>query len=55
MANSADTFLSDIYFRKCGLLMHMIESNIDEAMLDKIFREMYQEAVAATEDRSTPG
>jgi hypothetical protein len=43
-----DALLSDIYIRKCGLLMHMMESNIDESMLDKIFREMYFEAV--TED-----
>lgn len=29
--------------------MHMIESNIDESNLEKIFREMYQEALAVAE------
>ena len=36
--------LNDIFYRKCALFMHMIESNIDESNLDQIFREMYLEA-----------
>lgn len=41
----SDSHLSDIFHKKCSLLMHMIESNIDESMLDKILREMYSEAI----------
>jgi len=37
--------MNDLYYRKCGLIMHMIESNIDETNLDKIFREMYADAI----------
>jgi hypothetical protein len=36
--------LSDLYYRKCGLLMHMIETSIGEQTLDKIIREMYSDA-----------
>jgi hypothetical protein len=36
--------LNDIFYRKCGLLMHIIESRISEQTLDKILREIYQEA-----------
>lgn len=46
----AELSLSDIFFRKCSLIMHMIESNIDETNLDKIFREMYFDAL-----QSAPG
>ena len=45
-AHPAEQNLNDIFYRKCGLIMHMIESNIDESNLDKIFREMYWDALA---------
>lgn len=40
---------NDIFYRKCGLIMHMIESSIDESNLDKILRALYQDATTATE------
>ena len=43
-AHPSHQYLSDIFYRKCSLLMHMIESNIDESHLDKIFREMFHDA-----------
>jgi len=47
-----DQTLNDIFYRKCALIMHMIESNIDETNLDKILREMYQEALAEESEKS---
>lgn len=35
---------SDIFYRKCGLVMQMIELKIGD-LLDSILKEMYQEAV----------
>ena len=41
----AEQSYNDIFYRKCGLIMHMIESTIDESNLDKIFKEMYSEVI----------
>ena len=43
-SEASEQTLNDIFYRKCALIMHMIESNIDESNLDQIFREMYMEA-----------
>lgn len=40
----ADQIANDIFYRKCGLVMQMIELKIGE-LLDTILKEMYQEAV----------
>jgi len=45
----AEQSLNDIFYRKCGLVMHMVESNIDESNLDKILREMYHDALIMVE------
>lgn len=37
--------MSDVFYRKCGLLMHMMESSIQEQKLDEIFRGLYHEAL----------
>jgi len=42
--NPQELKLNDLFFIKCGLLMHMIESRISEQTLDKILKEIYQEA-----------
>ena len=39
---ASEQTLNDIFYRKCSLFMHMIESHIDESNLDKILKEMYQ-------------
>ena len=44
----ADQQASDIFYRKCGLVMHIIELKIGE-YLDTVLREMFQEALAAPE------
>ena len=31
---ASEQTLNDIFYRKCALVMHMIESNIDESNLD---------------------
>jgi hypothetical protein len=36
--------LSDIFLRKCSLLMHMFESTVSERDLNTIIKEMYKEA-----------
>lgn len=42
---SGEQQLSDLFYRKCSLLMHMIESSIDEATLDKILKGLYADAL----------
>lgn len=35
--------LSDIYLRKCNLLMHMVEQSTGEDVLTKIIKEIYHD------------
>ena len=39
-----DQYANDIFYRKCSLLMYMIESKTQESKMDQILRKMFVEA-----------
>ena len=44
-AHPSEQFLSDIFYRKCSLLMHMLLQTIGERDLNNIIREIHAEAI----------